>query len=105
VAEITEPSEAPAGDPTKTLGRVRQDIRRTGEIANDCRIVDEHLILVDPAYVVFAPGTEEIVRAAQDFLRDRSLTPLGRFGNWEYSSMTQVMRDGFSWAEKASNGC
>lgn len=28
-----------------------------------------------------------------------NVEPLGRYGKWEYSSMSQVLQDGFTWAE------
>ena len=51
-------------------------------------------------YVVFERGTSAIVQAAHAALRDRNIEPLGRYGRWEYSSMGQVMRDGFAVGDR-----
>lgn len=102
LAEITEPAENPVGNSQKILSRVRTDICRAGALPGDCKITDEHLLLIDPAYVVFTVDNQKIVEQARAFLTDNGIVPLGRYGRWEYSSMAQVMRDGFSWGEKMS---
>jgi protoporphyrinogen oxidase len=99
LAEITERAEEPAGEPGAILERARDDMRRAGALPPACEIVDAHLLVVDPAYVVFSVENEAVIRAARDFLVRHGVTPLGRYGRWEYSSMAQVMRDGFVWAE------
>ena len=100
LVEITEPAESPLTDSKKVLSRVRNDIRRVGALPADCEIIDEHLIIVDPAYVVFSIDNETIIEEARCFLRNYGIEPLGRYGRWEYSSMAQVMQAGFSWGEK-----
>jgi protoporphyrinogen oxidase len=100
LVEITEPAENPLMDTQTILSRVRNDIRRVGALPNDCEIIDEHLMLVDPAYVVFTVDNQAVVEDARDFLKAYGVEPLGRYGKWEYSSMAQVLSDGFSWGEE-----
>jgi len=99
LVEITEPAENPPTDPNIILSRVRSDIQRIGALPAGCEIIDEHLIIVDPAYVVFTNKNEAIVEQARVFLKNHGIEPLGRYGRWEYSSMAQVMQSGFSWGE------
>jgi hypothetical protein len=99
LAEITEPAETPQRSPCEYFARVRADAARAGVITDDCRVIDEHLILVDPAYVVFTKDSQDLVRNANDFLLEHGVVPVGRYGRWEYSSMGQVMRDGFAAAD------
>jgi hypothetical protein len=98
LAELTEPAEAPLPDANAVLARVRADLDRAGALPHGSEVVDQHLLLVDPAYVVFTPENARVVQRARDFLRRSGVEPLGRYGRWEYSSMAQVMRDGFEWA-------
>jgi hypothetical protein len=101
MAEVTERAEDPMQGEVDVMERIRRDVLAAGAIPADCRIVDEHMLVVDPAYVVFTPGNA----ASMEHLRAKfvagGVTPLGRYGRWEYSSMAQVMRDGFAWAEAA----
>jgi protoporphyrinogen oxidase len=98
LAEITEPAEAPLPDADDLLQRVEADLLRTGILPDDSTVIDRHLLLADPAYVVFTPASQAIVTQAAEFLEEYGISPLGRYGRWEYSSMAQVMHDGFEWA-------
>jgi protoporphyrinogen oxidase len=100
LVEITEPAENPIKDSQEVLSRVRADIRRVGALPSGCEIIDEHLMIIDPAYVVFTVDNQKIIEQARAFLMAYDITPLGRYGQWEYSSMAMVMRDGFLWGEE-----
>jgi hypothetical protein len=62
-------------------------------------------MIVDPAYVVFTVDNQPIIEQARDFLKNSGVTSLGRYGRWEYSSMAQVMRDGFCCGEEMATRC
>jgi hypothetical protein len=100
LAEITQPAEHPPMPREQLLSQVQSDLCRVGALPSGCRIADAHLLLIDPAYVVFSLDDEAVVERARAFLLSHGVAPLGRYGRWEYSSMGQVMRDGFSAAEK-----
>jgi hypothetical protein len=38
------------------------------------------------------------VEQARTFLASFGIASLGRYGNWEYSSMSSCLRAGFDWA-------
>jgi hypothetical protein len=57
------------------------------------------LLEIDPAYVVFSVDEKGVAEQAQAFLMAHGVIPVGRYGRWEYSSMGQVMRDGFLLGE------
>ena len=82
------------------MKRTCDDVIRAGALSGECKIIDRNLMVIDPAYVVFTPENESIVNAARDFLVQHGVTPLGRYGRWEYSSMAQCMRDGFAWGKE-----
>jgi len=104
LVEITEPAESPMTDKASMLARVRADLGRAGAIPQDCSIVGEDMILVDPAYVVFGLDSAPIVEAAHAFLASRGITSLGRYGKWEYSGMSGCIRDGLAWGESIAAG-
>lgn len=104
LVEITEPAELPMQEHAALLARVRADVQAAGALPDDCRIVDEHVMPVDPAYVVFPRRGRDAVEEARQFLARHGICSLGRYGAWEYSSMGQVMRDGFAWADRIGQG-
>jgi protoporphyrinogen oxidase len=99
MAEITYPAEAPRPSPAEILASARDGLRRVGALAAGCEIVDEHLIVADPAYVVFTPESQEVVRRCRAFLEEARISVVGRYGRWEYSSMAQAIGDAAAWAE------
>ena len=100
IAELVEPAEEPLRPENELIERVKRDVLRAGAIPDDCEIIDQNVIVVDPAYVVFSPESREVVNEARRFLEKNGVTPLGRYGRWSYNSMAQVMRDGYARAEK-----
>jgi hypothetical protein len=50
--------------------------------------------------VVFEIGVQDLAAEALAYLRTVDVEPLGRYGRWEYSSMAQVMRDGFAVGDR-----
>jgi protoporphyrinogen oxidase len=96
--EVTQPAEEPLLEPSQLVGEVQAGIRRARILPENCEVVDTHVLVIDPAYVVFTPQNNSIMQRARDFLVKHGVTPLGRYGRWEYSSMASVMADGFRWA-------
>jgi hypothetical protein len=99
LAEISEPAEAPLSDPKSVVSRILVDLRRARAYAEGSEIIDVKLRVIDPAYVVFTADTDRIVSEARVFLEEHDIYVVGRYGRWEYSSMAQVMRDGWQWSE------
>lgn len=100
MAEITWPADRPAADVDELVARTAADVHAVGGMPADAEILNSHVIVADPAYVVFTPENQAIMERAKSFLMEHGISPLGRYGRWEYSSMAQVMRDGFDWADE-----
>jgi len=100
VAEVTERAEDRGMPDDALVTRVLEDARRTGSIKKGDRVVATRVFVLDPAYVVFRPGDEAVVRAAHAALEAVGIHAVGRYGRWEYSSMAQVMRDGFALGDR-----
>ncbi len=98
LAEVTEPAEQPPGNEAELLRRVVEDVIAANALPSNSEIIDAHTWHIDPAYVVFTRETAGIIERALEYLKRHHITPLGRYGRWEYSSMSQVMRDSFAWA-------
>lgn len=98
MVEVPQRAECPTSDLEELKRRAERDLVSTGLLEN-CQIIGVHAWVVDPAYVVFTTENGPLMESCRDFLRCHDITPLGRYGYWEYSSMAQVMRDGFNWAK------
>lgn len=85
------------------VARVRKDVARTGLMPAGCRIVRSRVLHHPHAYVVFGRGTAERAGRVIESLRHLGIEPLGRYGRWEYSSMAQVMRDGYALGDALRN--
>jgi len=107
MAELTERFEVTLESFDTITARCRSDLRLTGVLSSDSEIVDEHVVVVDPAYVVFDGTHERVVPRLMDFLDAHSVVTLGRYGEWGYSSLGQVIRAGSEWATRQlrSGGC
>jgi protoporphyrinogen oxidase len=99
LAEITEPAEWPLGDPKDLTARVLADLERVKILPAGSRIAVTAARVADPAYVVFTVHNQAIAQAAREFLTAHGIEPIGRYGRWEYSSIGQNLRDGFTWGE------
>ncbi|NQU23116.1 MAG: FAD-dependent oxidoreductase [Candidatus Nealsonbacteria bacterium] len=102
MAELLETSRSPMRPEAEVIARVKADVARVGALPGDCQIIDAHVRTIDPAYVAFTLDSQPIIEEASGFLRDHGIEPLGRYGRWEYSSMGQVMRDAYTWADQQS---
>lgn len=70
----------------------------TKVLKRDDKVVDVNSWIVDPAYVVFTKNTHRIVADCHEWLQSNNITSLGRYGNWEYSSMAKNIKDGVEYA-------
>ncbi|MFT7520288.1 MAG: protoporphyrinogen oxidase, partial [Kiritimatiellia bacterium] len=86
LAEITWPAEQPI-DEAALVASVEADVRSLDLIPDGSELLSTHVIVADPAYVVFALDDQQVVQQAAQWLREQGLHTLGRYGSWEYSSM------------------
>jgi hypothetical protein len=99
LAEIPQRAEAEREDDATLAARVEADVARSGVLAPGSRVVDIHVMAMDPAYVVFSSESGETIQEARRFFSGRGVTPVGRYGHWRYSSMAQDLRDGYAFAD------
>lgn len=98
MAEVTERADVPPGDRSVQLRQVATDLAAAGALPDDCRIVGSHVMESEYGYVVFDDAREEAVCRLEEYYRGKGLGLLGRYGRWDYYSMSQVLRQGHEWA-------
>lgn len=99
LVEITQKSEDVLPPAASIIERAVADVLRAGVIDDAGSILASKAWCIDPAYVVFDRHSQDITDHAAAWLKDRDIHLLGRYGRWQYSSMSQVMRDGFALAQ------
>ena len=102
LAEIPESAELPVRDGEEIRGLAVADLERSRVIPPDSVTGGWRVVVTEPAYVAFTHGTRAAVEALTGFLDGNDIHPLGRYGRWEYSSMAQVIRDGFELGGRLS---
>jgi len=98
LVETTERGEEAGISDSALIERIWADVGTCGILPTGCSLKAAEVLTAEPGYVVFEPGVDKIVAAAHAFLRAQGIDSLGRYGNWEYSSMAKVMEDGIDWA-------
>ncbi len=99
MTEITEPSEIPIRSNEEIKNTTIADINKANALPEGCKVIDVNIKVISPAYVVFTETSKQAVAKLKAYYLSKGVVILGRYGNWEYSSMAQVMNDGFTWAE------
>jgi protoporphyrinogen oxidase len=103
MAEITEPAEQALLDSDARIARVIADAQRVGALGPRDTVAAARARSNEFAHVAFTLETAAVAERARSWLRGQEVTPLGRYGRWQYSSMAQVMRDGFSWGRRIAD--
>ncbi|GAA3117159.1 FAD-dependent oxidoreductase [Streptomyces rameus] len=102
LAEVLEPSERPCAADDTLVADVLRGVGAVGLLGPDSRIVGSRVFTNDPGYVVFTDDARDTADEATRYLASLGITPLGRYGTWTYSSMSQVMEEAFAWAAQRS---
>ena len=90
--EVGFAKDAPV-DIGKTRERVLADLKKLGVIT-DHRLVAEHHVVMDPAYVhITKRSLAEHARLSAE-LRGRGVYPIGRYGGWTYCSIEDNIVEG-----------
>jgi protoporphyrinogen oxidase len=83
--EIGFPSDA-AIDVEAMRARVLEDLAREG-LVTDHRLVAEHSVVMDPAYVHITKRSQAETARLKALLAERGVHSIGRYGSWTYCSI------------------
>ena len=95
--EIGFGKEQPVGDIEYLLQRVLKELHAAGIVTNQ-RLVAEHHVLMDPAYVHITRCSEQDKSEKMALLAKHSVYSIGRYGAWKYCSLEDNMFDAFKLA-------
>ncbi len=81
-------------DMDATEADVIAGMKRMGVLRDESEIVARDRVVIDPAYVVFDPHRAAWRDKLLDFLGERSVQSVGRYGAWTYSGMEDALLAG-----------
>ncbi|MFH1061671.1 MAG: FAD-dependent oxidoreductase [Candidatus Omnitrophota bacterium] len=92
-AEVSYSENKPL--PKKDINKIIQnDLISAGILTKDDLILVSHAHNIKYAYVVYDHNYRLSMQALNDFLKANNIFPVGRFGQWKYMSMEDVIIDG-----------
>ena len=97
--EIGFGKEQPVGEIGSLLQRTLDDLHDAGIVTSQ-RLVAEHHVLMDPAYVHITRHSEKDKMEKMALLEHNDIHSIGRYGAWKYCSLEDNMFDAFSLAER-----
>jgi protoporphyrinogen oxidase len=97
--EIGFGKEQPVGEIGSLLQRTLDDLHDAGIVTSQ-RLVAEHHVLMDPAYVHITRHSEMDKMEKMALLEHNDIHSIGRYGAWKYCSLEDNMFDAFSLAER-----
>ena len=86
------PGERPDEEELRPL--VLDDLRRIGLLEEGVEVSNEVALRIEPAYVIHDRFRADNLEAIHAWLRERSISSIGRWGRWEYSAMEDALRQG-----------
>ena len=75
-------------------------LRREGVLRPDDRVMVRDWVVIDPGYVIFDRGRQEVMARVVPELEQQGVHLIGRYGAWTYSYMERAMLDGLELAQK-----
>ncbi len=81
------------------LNQILDYLKEMKAVKSEAEIIDSLILPVKYAYIVYDKHREHSVKIIQDFYKSKGIYSVGRFGNWEYSSMEDAIIHGKVTAE------
>jgi len=87
-------------DVQRQLELTLENLRKTGIIDEDNKLVDYETIIMDPAYVHIEDESSKLIKEHMSELNNNNIYSTGRYGAWTYCSMEDAMIDAKELANK-----
>ena len=97
--EIGFAKDQTVGDIDTLLQRTLDDLHAAGIVTNQ-RLIAEHHVLMDPAYVHITRRSEADKEEKMQILAQHDIYSIGRYGAWKYCSLEDNMYDAFTLADR-----
>jgi protoporphyrinogen oxidase len=102
LVEVTYRGKSPSVGEVKT--KVIEDLCGTDIIKNEDKVELVETSNFKYAYVIYDLNHRKNVETIHRYLRENSIMPIGRFGEWEYFNMDKALLSGKQAADKFNEG-
>jgi protoporphyrinogen oxidase len=93
------------GSPDDLIDTVIRDLKRTGTIHEDDKILTRHATVIPHANVIFDLDRPEAIKTVHGYLDDLGIAYCGRYGDWGYMWTDESFISGERAAETALSKC
>jgi protoporphyrinogen oxidase len=93
------------GSPDDLIDTVIRDLKRTGTIREEDRILTRHAMVIPYANVIFDLDRPEAIKTVHGYLDDLGIAYCGRYGDWGYMWTDESFISGERAAERALSKC
>ena len=93
------------GSPDDLIDTVIRDLKRTGTIREEDRILTRHAMVIPYANVIFDLDRPEAIKTVHGYLDDLGIAYCGRYGDWGYMWTDESFISGERAAEAALADC
>jgi protoporphyrinogen oxidase len=85
------------------IARAKKDLIKAGILKTEREILVEHPERIAYAYVIYDRNRDRNLEIIQNYLRDKNIYSVGRYGGWKYSTMEEAILEGKEVAEKLAS--
>lgn len=85
------------------IERMIKDLIKMDIIKDKEEVIFNKLVEMNPGYVLFDFNREKNLKLIKNYLREKNIFSIGRYGAWEYSSMEEAIVYGEETAKKLMN--
>jgi len=85
------------------IARAKKDLIKAGIMITEREILMEHWEQIPYAYVIYDRNRDRNLKIIQDYLKEKDIYSVGRYGGWKYSTMEEAILEGKEVAEKLAS--
>jgi protoporphyrinogen oxidase len=98
-----KPGEVTPGRKKKLITRVKEKLIKEGILKTEDEILVSYSIPIRYAYVIYDRNRDRNLELIQDYLREKNIFSVGRYGGWKYSTMEEAILEGREVAERIAS--
>jgi len=95
-----KPGEITPERERELIARAKKDLIKAGILRTEREILVEHPERIAYAYVIYDRNRDRNLEIIQNYLGDKNIYSVGRYGGWKYSTMEEAILEGKKVAEK-----
>jgi len=95
-----KPGEITPERKRKLVIKAKEDLIKAGILEREDEILVRNCISIPYAYVIYDRNRDRNLKIIQDYLKEKNIYSVGRYGGWKYSTMEEAILEGKEVAEK-----